>query len=113
MPFLAIRLNQRVQLLRVGRLGGPQRDAASSVQTPTFADIFRAGHPVWLRCSALTYSRYARSSRLASRAPRSAIWSLFSVDRPLVSVTDGSDLPRNTDATRIVVDCSHVLRTGR
>ena len=31
----------------------------------------RAGHPGWLRCSSLTYSRYARSSRLASRAPRS------------------------------------------
>jgi hypothetical protein len=28
-------------------------------------------------------SRYSRSSRLAIRAPRSAIWSLFSVDRPL------------------------------
>src|SRR5213594_2839531 len=31
----------------------------------------RAGHPGWLRCSSLTYSRYARSSRLAIRAPRS------------------------------------------
>src|SRR5690606_14947787 len=31
----------------------------------------RAGHPVWLRCLSLAYSRYARSSRLASRAPRS------------------------------------------
>ena len=27
-------------------------------------------HPGWLRCSSLTYDRYARSSRLASRAPR-------------------------------------------
>src|SRR5436190_3724425 len=27
----------------------------------------RAGHPGWLRCSSLTYSRYARSSRLAIR----------------------------------------------
>ena len=27
-------------------------------------------HPVWLRCSSLTYTRYARSSRIASRAPR-------------------------------------------
>jgi len=27
-------------------------------------------HPAWLRCSSLTYSRYARSSRLAMRAPR-------------------------------------------
>jgi hypothetical protein len=32
----------------------------------------------------LTYAQYARSSRLANRAPRSAIWSSFSVDRPLV-----------------------------
>ena len=30
-----------------------------------------AGRPVWLRCSSLTYAQYARSSRLASRAPRS------------------------------------------
>src|SRR5438552_8313352 len=28
----------------------------------------RAGHPGWLRCSSLTYSRYARSSRLVIRA---------------------------------------------
>src|ERR1700681_2057853 len=27
-------------------------------------------HPAWLRCSSLTYSRYAHSSRLARRAPR-------------------------------------------
>ena len=32
----------------------------------------RAGHPGWRRCSSLTYAQYARSSRLASRAPRSA-----------------------------------------
>ena len=31
----------------------------------------RAGHPGWLRCSALKYSRYSRASRLAMRAPRS------------------------------------------
>ena len=30
----------------------------------------RAGHPASRRCSSLTYSRYARSSRLAIRAPR-------------------------------------------
>src|SRR4051812_11910588 len=30
----------------------------------------RAGHPGWLRCFSLTYDRYARSSRLAIRAPR-------------------------------------------
>ena len=34
---------------------------------------YRAGHPVWLRCSPLKYSRYSRASRLASRAPRSGI----------------------------------------
>src|SRR6266851_2473137 len=33
----------------------------------------RAGHPAWRRCSSLKYSRYSRSSRLASRAPRSGI----------------------------------------
>jgi tetratricopeptide (TPR) repeat protein len=33
----------------------------------------RAGRPGWRRCSALTNSRFARSSRLASRAPRSGI----------------------------------------
>ena len=42
-------------------------------------------HPRWLRCSSLKYSRYSRSSRLAIRAPRSAIWSLFSVNTPLVT----------------------------
>jgi hypothetical protein len=31
---------------------------------------FRAGHPGWLRCSTLRYSRYPRSSRLAIRGPR-------------------------------------------
>src|SRR6266571_1568707 len=36
-----------------------------------YLTILRAGHPAWRRCSSLTYSRYARSSRLASRAPRS------------------------------------------
>src|SRR5713226_6089073 len=34
----------------------------------------RAGHPGWLRCSSLKYSRYSRSSRLAIRAPRSGIY---------------------------------------
>src|SRR5205809_702839 len=34
----------------------------------------RAGHPGWLRCSLLTYFRYARSSRLAIRAPRSGTY---------------------------------------
>src|SRR5216683_4807913 len=34
----------------------------------------RAGHPGWLRCSSLKYSRYSRSSRLAGRAPRSGTY---------------------------------------
>ena len=42
-----------------------------SVPSQKFADIFRAGHPGWRRCSSLKYSRYSRSSRLAIRAPRS------------------------------------------
>ena len=55
----------------------------ASVPSSKFADIFRAGHPSstptrlprwgprgWRRCSSLKYSRYSRSSRLASRAPR-------------------------------------------
>ena len=33
----------------------------------------RAGHPGGRRCSSLEYGRYARSSRLARRAPRSEI----------------------------------------
>jgi hypothetical protein len=34
----------------------------------------RAGHPGWRRCLSLTNSRFARSSRLASRAPRSGTY---------------------------------------
>ena len=45
--------------------------------------VFRAGHPGWRRCSSLEYSRYARSSRLAIRAPRSEIHYRFSRYRPL------------------------------
>ena len=33
----------------------------------------RAGHPGWRRCASLEYVEYARSARLASRAPRSEI----------------------------------------
>ena len=46
---------------------------ATSVLSWKFADIFRAGHPIWRRCSSLTYSRYSHSSRLASWAPRTGI----------------------------------------
>ena len=45
-------------------------ETASSVPNRRSADIFPAGHPASLRCSSLTYALYARSSRLAIRAPR-------------------------------------------
>ena len=51
------------------------------VPSQRFADIFRAGHPGWRRCSSLTYSRYARSSRLAIRAPRSGKYVTESLTR--------------------------------
>ena len=38
-------------------------------QRPSFTPR-PALHPVWRRCSSLEYSRYARSSRLATRAHR-------------------------------------------
>src|SRR5688572_13837962 len=34
-------------------------------------------HPAGLRCSSLTYARYARSSRLAGRAPRRPEWRTY------------------------------------
>src|SRR6478609_7048925 len=34
-------------------------------------------HPAGLRCSSLTYARYARSSRLAGRAPRRPAWRTY------------------------------------
>ena len=46
--------------------GGPEATRDDSHKS-------RAGHPGWRRCSSLTYAQYARSSRLASRAPRSGI----------------------------------------
>jgi hypothetical protein len=39
-------------------------------------------HPAWLRCSSLTYARYARSSRLAMRAPRRPEWHTYSRTGP-------------------------------
>ena len=44
--------------------------AALAARGETPAAFERRLHPGWLRCSSLTYARYARSSRLASRAPR-------------------------------------------
>ena len=43
----------------------------------------RAGHPDSLRCSSLPYSRYARSSRLAIRAPRSGTYATIHAARTL------------------------------
>src|SRR4029077_18748490 len=43
----------------------------------------RAGHPGWLRCSSLRYSRYPRSSRLAIRAPRSGTYATIHCDGTL------------------------------
>ena len=60
----------------------PFLDLATSVPSPKFTDIFRAGHPVWRRCafktlsarasrgtSGLKYAHDSWSSRLAGRAP--------------------------------------------
>src|SRR5687767_4124051 len=41
-------------------------------------------HPAWRRCSSLTYARYARSSRLATRAPRRPNWHTYSRTGPSV-----------------------------
>jgi hypothetical protein len=50
----------------------------------------RAGHPGRRRCSSLTYAQYARSSRLASRAPRSGTCASHHGSRGLVqAVTVG------------------------
>ena len=49
---------------------------------------FRAGHPAWRRCSSLKYTRYSRSSRLASRAPRAGIHGTSVVSTPLVAYPD-------------------------
>ena len=69
---------------------------------------FRAGHPGWLRCSSLKYSRYSRSSRLAIRAPRSGIWSLFDRDRPLaVQAVDSGALAAKLKSQRAVFDIRH------
>jgi hypothetical protein len=46
----------------------------------------RAGHPGWRRCSSLTYAQYARSSRLAIRAPRSGPYATHHGSRGLAIV---------------------------
>ena len=49
-----------------------------------FYDNSRAGHPASRRCSSLTYAQYARSSRLAIRAPRSGTYHRNHASRGLV-----------------------------
>src|SRR5476651_653622 len=43
----------------------------------------RPMHPGWLRCSSVTYQRYAPSSRLASRAPRARSSTDLAIRGPL------------------------------
>ena len=77
--------------------GGIRRSSASQrqvrVRRQQTASSLRAragiGLPVWppmhpagRRCSSLTYSRYARSSRLAGRAPRRPHWQPYSRASP-------------------------------
>ena len=54
----------------VGRQGhvaiGPELRARKEITVSLWPPL----HPARLRCSSLTYSRYARSSRLDGRAPR-------------------------------------------
>ena len=45
----------------------------------------RAGHPASRRCSSLTYAQYARSSRLAIRAPRSGTYASHHASRGLAN----------------------------
>src|ERR671913_2540676 len=49
----------------------------------------RAWHPAWPRCSSLTYAQYARSSRLANRAPRSGAYASHHGSRGLARLRDG------------------------
>ena len=73
-----------------------------------------AGHPGWRRCSSLTYSRYARSSRLAIRAPRSGIWYLFSGYRPLGGVSRRESVIASARTLAVMCcDGSLVGRAGR
>ena len=46
--------------------------------------IRRARHPAWRRCSSVTDTQSALSSRLTRRAPRSGAWYRFSRYKPLV-----------------------------
>ena len=55
----------------------------------------RAGHPGWLRCSALKYSRYSRASRLAIRAPRSGTYATIHGDGTLGNLQPVQPTPPN------------------
>jgi len=48
----------------VGRRAVTWGSDCFSVPSQKFADIFRGGHPAWLRCPSFTYCGYAHSSRL-------------------------------------------------
>jgi len=55
----------------------------------TTAPFWTPMHPAWRRCSSLTYARYARSSRLAMRAPRRPEMTHLFPDRPLARSIGG------------------------
>ena len=57
---------------------GPGLRARHGITVPFWPPM----HPGGLRCSSLTDSRYARSSRLASRAPRHPVRHTYSVTGP-------------------------------
>ena len=56
-------------------------------------------HPAGRRCSSLTYARYARSSRLAGRAPRRPSWQPYS-RRALSVLKTGAGAPIPTPCRR-------------
>ena len=65
---------RRGQAVQSGRAAGQYSCDRATCLVPWKRDSYdnsRAGHPASRRCSSLTYAQYARSSRLAIRAPRS------------------------------------------
>ena len=54
--------------------GPGERQSASSVRSEVRHQIRRAGHPASRRSPRSAYTPYARSSRLAIRAPRPGLW---------------------------------------
>ena len=71
-------------------------------------------HPAGLRCSSLTYTRYARSSRLAGRAPRRPEWRTYFRTSPKLDPTDGFFATRLTarSAPSIIGFVLRQLRTA-